>query len=143
MTENNNENENVIENNVVDLGEPDVNDLFVNTSKQHSITINHKGHDWVFKYRPLTWREKYECMENSYAFHEFVDKNGEKKEEYRTMATNYYILCLTKMLTETPLPAVSATVLGLLDIDFMDKLIEICPLMYGSATEAEEEIKKE
>ena len=121
--------------------EKDVNDLFADTQVENSIIIRHKGNDWEFRYRNLTWREKYEALEKAYVYFTFKDKNGKDVSDVKYTPTNYFIACLCLMITSSPFPVVSEAILNSLDIAVMDQLVSICPAMNSDAVD--KEVKKE
>ena len=92
-------------------------DLFTDTDEK-TLEIFHKGKKWIFKYKDLSWKEKYDCVD------EAANIDGDK---FSFSLGKYYIVALGKMLTHSPIVPITETTLGRLDKDVGAQLLAIVP----------------
>jgi len=92
-------------------------DLFTD-AEEKTLEIVHKNKKWVFKYKDLSWKEKYDCVD------EAANIDG---ESFSFSLGKYYIVALGKMLTYSPIQPISETTLGRLDKDVGAQLLAIVP----------------
>ncbi len=91
-------------------------ELFADTEEKN-LEIVHKGKKWVFKYKDLSWKEKYACVD------EATDMSG----EFKFSLTKYYVAALTKMLTKSPIHPLTETTLSKLAGPVGAQLMAIVP----------------
>ena len=112
-------------------------DLFADVETQNTKTVNFKGHQIEFKYRNLTWGEKSKILDASY-----IAENG----VLRFSAPNYILMCITSMVTDSPIhqdPTMlfNELTISKLDPAVIEQLAEICPAT--SVAEEMDEVKKD
>lgn len=124
-----------------EVKQPEVNvySLFADTSPNHTHTVTFKDVEFEFTYRQLTWGEKSEIINNSYILHK-----GE--ESSRFSIARYWLLCITKMVTDSPFHAEPSLIwneitISKLDPNVVEQLIDICPKV--DTTADVEEVKKD
>ena len=100
------------------------NDLFTSPEEIKELEFIFKGKRWVIKYRELTWKEKYDCVDTAQVWG--TGENGEG--EFKFSLSTYYITSLVKMIKEAPFTPISETTLSRLDSQVGSILQTIVPL---------------
>ena len=92
-------------------------DLFTETEEK-TLEIVHKNKKWVFKYKDLSWKDKYDCVDAAASI---------EGEDFSFSLSRYYMTALGKMLTHSPIQPLTETTISRLDKDVGAQLISIVP----------------
>ncbi len=92
-------------------------ELFASVDEKE-LEIVHNGKKWIFKYRDLSWKEKYDCVDAA------TSLTG---DDFGFSLGKYYIIALTKMLTSSPITPLTETTISKLDKDVGAQLLAIVP----------------
>lgn len=95
----------------------DPGELYANEEIQE-LEIVHKGKKWVFKYKDLSWKQKYDCVDAATVM------DGENVGFF---IGKYYVLALTKMLVDSPIKPLTETTISKLDKNVGAQLLAIVP----------------
>ena len=95
----------------------DPSELYASQETQELVIV-HNNKTWVFKYRDLSWKEKYDGVDSA------ATMDG---DDVGYSIGTYYIVALEKMLIDSPIKPITETTLSKLDKDVGAQLVSIVP----------------
>lgn len=95
----------------------DPSELYAVTIEKELVIV-HNDKRWVFKYRDMTWKEKYDCVDAAQTW---------QGTEFSFSLGRYYVNALTKMLVDSPIKPLTETTISKLDTKVGSQLLSIVP----------------